>query len=143
MTVIDDTELAAGLKPAMSRLLKILRREIRKDASFSLTELSALGSIYKHAGLTPSELATREKVTNQSMSQILNKFEERGFILKTRSDEDRRKILITMTPKGKTFVKHKIHKKRAWLAEAIAQKTTESEQETLHKAIDILEKLAR
>jgi DNA-binding MarR family transcriptional regulator len=142
MANIENEKLAVDLKRTISRLIKIMRRETRKDASFSLTELSTLGSIYRHSEITPSELAAREKVTNQSMSQITKKLSNRGHIKKTRSKKDKRKMLITMTSQGRKFVELKAHKKREWLAKAIAEKTMQSEKEILQKAVEILKKLA-
>jgi DNA-binding MarR family transcriptional regulator len=114
---------------------------MRKDETFSLIELSTLGLIYRHSKITPSELAAREKVTNQSMSQIIKKLSNQGYIKKTRSKKDKRKMLLTITPGGSEYVELRVHKKREWLANAIIENTTQSEKEVLQKTVEILRKL--
>jgi DNA-binding MarR family transcriptional regulator len=69
----DVNEIAENLRVVISRLIKILRNEIKHDNLLSLTERSTLASIYQYSEILPSELAVMEKVTSQSMSQIINK----------------------------------------------------------------------
>lgn len=142
MAKFDDHEVAANLKMAMSRLLKVLRKNTNKEVQLSLTERSTLGLLYRHSEMIPSDLAAKEKVTNQSMSQIIKKLSGLGYIEKTPSKEDKRKALISITPEGRSFVDSYLHKKNEWLAQVIKEKTTEQEKEILSKAILILTKLA-
>ncbi len=69
----------------------------------SLTESSTLALIYQYSEILPSELAVMEKVTTQSMSQNINKLLELGYIKKTSSKTDKRKVIITSTTSGKKF----------------------------------------
>jgi len=141
MTLTDDNEIAANLRVAISRLVKILRSETRGDDLLSLTARSTLVLIYQSTGTLPSELALIEKVTNQSMSQIINKLLGLGLIKKTSSKADKRKVIITISIAGKKFVAAKRHEKQEWLARAINEKTTQKEKEVLTNAIKILTKL--
>ncbi len=141
MTLTDENEIAANLRVAISRLVKILRSETRGDELLSLTERSTLVLIYQSTGTLPSELALIEKVTNQSMSQIINKLVGLGLIKKTSSKADRRKVIITITKAGKKFVEIKRHEKQEWLAKAINEKATQKEKEILMNAIKVLTKL--
>jgi DNA-binding MarR family transcriptional regulator len=138
---VNSKELAMDLKRTMTRLVKIMRRRMGKDEPFSLTELSTLGSIRRQSGITPSELAAKEKVTNQSMSQIIKKLSDHGYIKKRRSQKDKRKMLLQITSGGREYVEHRLLKKREWLSKAIMEKTTQSERETLLKAVEVLRKL--
>ena len=141
MPEINDNELASGLRTAVSRLIKVIRSEVRHDELLSLTERSTLALIYQHSKMVPSELAFKEKVTSQSMSQIINKLVRVGFVKKTPSIEDKRKVIITITSKGKEFIELKRNKSQEWLARAISEKTTEAEKKQLMEAITILTKL--
>jgi DNA-binding MarR family transcriptional regulator len=91
--------------------------------------------------MLPSELAAKEKVTSQSMSQIIRKLELNGYIEKTPSTEDKRKVIITITSKGKEFIELKKNKSHEWLEKAISEKTSEAEKKILLSAITILTKL--
>jgi len=141
MSEINDNELASRLRISVSRLVKVMRSEVRHDESLSLTERSTLSMVYQHLKMLPSELAAKEKVTGQSMSQIINKLSQNGYLEKTPSLEDKRKVIITITSKGKEFIELKRSKSQEWLAKAISEKTTKAEKKTLMSAIIVLTKL--
>jgi DNA-binding MarR family transcriptional regulator len=141
MNHTDDNEIAEDLRVVISRLIKILRGEIKHDELLSLTERSTLALVYQYPKILPSELAVIEKVTNQSMSQIINKLLNHGYIKKTPSTNDKRKIIITITASGKKKVENKRQKTREWLAQSIFEKTTQKEKEVLVNAIKVLTKL--
>ncbi|MDP4239688.1 MAG: MarR family transcriptional regulator [Bacteroidota bacterium] len=138
---IAYNELAARLRVSVARLVKVMRSEVRRDEPLSLTERSTLSMVYQYSKMLPSELAIKEKVTSQSMSQIINKLSLLNYIEKTPSREDKRKVIITITPKGKEFIELKRNKSQEWLAKAISEKTTNAEREILASAITILSKL--
>jgi DNA-binding MarR family transcriptional regulator len=137
----DDAEIAANLSVVISRLVKILRKETKNEELLSLTERSTLGLVYKQGEMLPSELAAMEKVTTQSMSQIINKLSKAGYIKKTPSQKDKRKVILTITPAGKKFIDKNRHEKLEWLSKSIFEKTTQKEKEVLVNAIEVLTKL--
>jgi DNA-binding MarR family transcriptional regulator len=141
MKPVDDNEIAANLRIVIYRLLKILRNETRNDELFSLTERSTLSLIYQHAEMLPSELAAMERVTAQSMSQVINKLLKHGYIKKTPSGKDKRKVIITMATAGRKYIEHKRNEKQEWLSKAIFEKTSRKEKEVLVNAIKVLTKL--
>ena len=141
MKDINVNEIAENLRRVISRLLKILKNQTKNDELLSLTERSTLSSIYQYSEILPSELAKMEKVTAQSMSQIINKLLEHGFIKKTPSETDKRKVIITITATGEKNVEKRRLEKQEWLAQSILEKTTQKEKELLVNAIKVLAKL--
>jgi len=135
-------EIAENLRRVISRLLKILKNQTKNDELLSLTERFTLTSIYQYSEILPSELAVMEKVTAQSMSQIINKLLEHGFIKKTPSRTDKRKVIISITATGEKIVEKRRSEKQEWLAQSILEKTTQKEKELLVNAIKVLAKLA-
>lgn len=136
-----DIEIAAGMRTVIQRLIKVLRKQNINKEMLSLTERSSLGSLYQHGELLPSELAQKEKVTSQSMSQIINHLFKAGLINKTPSIEDKRKVKLTLSPAGKHYIEQLRQEKQEWLARAVCEKTTEKEKDVLKEAIAILAKL--
>lgn len=141
MNPTDNNEIAANLRVVISRLVKILRNETKNDEFLSLTERSTLAIVYQNVEVLPSELASIEKVTSQSMSQIINKLLKHSFLKKTSSKKDKRKVIITITSNGKKYIEKKRNEKQEWLAHSIFEKTTQREKEVLIKAIKVLTKL--
>ena len=138
---IRDLEIAASLRTVMHRLIKLLRRETRNEGQLSLTERSALGLLYPDKQLAPTDIARAEKVTTQSMSQVVNHLSELGFIDRTPSDDDRRKTLLSLTAAGRIRVEQARLEKQEWLAKALYEKATEAEKDVLKDALEIITKL--
>ncbi|HTJ10912.1 MAG TPA: MarR family transcriptional regulator [Dinghuibacter sp.] len=138
---LSDIELATGLRTQVSRLGKLLRRETRNDEQLSITERTTLSLIYDYGELLPGELAAMEKVTTQAMSQVLNRLLERGLIVRTTDEDDRRKVIVTLTDAGKKGVRQRLGEKEEWLTRTIAQKLNDREKKVLGEAIEVLIKL--
>jgi DNA-binding MarR family transcriptional regulator len=136
-----DMEIAASLRITLNRLVKIMRRETRNDGQLSLTERSTLGLLYPDVQLAPTDIARTEKVTTQSMSQVVNHLVELNFVTRTPSAEDGRKTLLSLTELGRARVEQARLEKQEWLAKALHQKVTESEKNLLIDALTILTKL--
>ena len=136
-----DIEVAAALRTAIHRLVKLLRRETHAESQLSLTERSVLGSLYTQGELAPSMLAQLEKVTTQSMSQIINHLFELDLIRKTPSGEDKRMVLLSLTDKGKLYVEDARNQKQEWLAHALHRKVSAGEKDILMEALKILTRI--
>jgi DNA-binding MarR family transcriptional regulator len=136
-----DAELAVGLRTTVSRLIKLLRRETRNDAQLSLTERATLGLLYPDNRLAPSDIARTEKVTTQSMSQVISHLAELNYIHRNPSEEDKRKVLLSLTAAGREYVEQLRRDKQEWLAGALRERTTPQEKATLAEALKIIDKL--
>jgi DNA-binding MarR family transcriptional regulator len=136
-----DIEVAGTLRTGIHRLVKLVRRETRNEAQLSLTERSAMGSLYPDRSLEPTHIARAENVTTQSMSQIINKLYKNGFIDKTASEEDKRKVLLSLTPAGRIYIEQLRQDKQEWLAKVLHERTTAEEKDLLMRALEVLSKL--
>jgi DNA-binding MarR family transcriptional regulator len=136
-----DIEVAAALRTVIHRLVKLLRRETHEKGPFSLTERSVMGSLYQLGDQPPSTLAQLEKVTSQSMSQIISHLDEAGMIHKTPSGEDKRKVLLSLSPAGRSYVEDARDRKQEWLAHALQRKVSPAEKDVLMESLKILTKI--
>ncbi len=100
-----------------------------------------MGSLYQLGEQPPSTLAQLEKVTSQSMSQIINNLDEAGMISKTPSGADKRKVLLSLSPAGRAYVEDARDRKQEWLAHALQEKVNDKEKEVLTEALKILIKI--
>ncbi|NLR66858.1 MarR family transcriptional regulator [Chitinophaga varians] len=139
---MDSFATASSLRLSISNLNKRLRKQVYSTEGFSLSELSTLSYVYQQGAMFPSELAELVKVKNQSMSQILNSLETGGLITRTQSPEDKRKMSVTITPKGKKMVEKTRHERDEWLAEAIEQTLSKEEKKLLTTVLPLLNKIA-
>jgi len=98
-----------------TKIAKIEEKTITKSSFSELTgkQMYYLEIISNLNNPTLSELAIELNLSKPSITAIVDKFEEKGFIRKVKSDEDRRVSHIHMAEKGKDIEKlhSKIHMK--------------------------------
>lgn len=136
-----NIEFAHDLRNAITRLIKKLRKESPSGQGLSLTERSTMALLQQHKTLLPGELAAMEMITGQSMSQVLNHLLEMGYIIRTVSQTDKRKINISLSGLGEETIAKYRHERDEWLARAISDVCTPEEQAVLKKAMALLSKL--
>ncbi|MET3879780.1 MarR family transcriptional regulator [Chitinophaga sp. OAE865] len=134
-------QLAAQLRPLLTRLVRKLRKLSPADEQLSQSERSVLVLLDQHDSLLSAELAVMEKMTPQSMGQLLQHLFQLGLISRTASPDDKRKINISLSAAGKERIL-KVRKERdEWLGKAIGEVCTKEEQAILQAAIGSLTKL--
>jgi DNA-binding MarR family transcriptional regulator len=136
-----DLQLASELRMVLTRLTKKLRSKSSTSNNLSLTERSTLALLDQHRELLPSELAAMEKITTQSMSQILNHLLELGLISRRISETDKRKAIITLSKAGQTILYKVRNERDEWLQKAMQETCTAKEQDMLRRALAPLTKL--
>jgi DNA-binding MarR family transcriptional regulator len=141
MASYNDLQLASELRTVVTRLIKKLRKKSATGMKLSLTERSTMALLDQHGALLPNELASMEKITNQSMSQILSHLSELGYINRRISKEDKRKSIITLSAKGAAVLKQVRSERDSWLYEAITKTCSAEETKILKKAMEPLKRL--
>jgi DNA-binding MarR family transcriptional regulator len=136
-----DLQLASDLRTVTTRLIKKLRSKSSVSGDLSLTERSTIGLLDQHKELLPNELASMEKITTQSMSQILNHLLELGYINRRISKTDKRKSIISLSKAGQNVLYKVRNERDEWLNKALQQTCSVKEQEILRRAITPLTKL--
>ena len=137
----SNLEFVSDLRTVVGRLIKKLRKESSTGQLLSLTERSTMSLLYQHKSMLPSELAATEKITNQSMSEILRHLSELGYIIRTASETDKRKVHISLSAEGEKTLLQVRNERDQWLAKAIAGTCTDKEREQLKQTIGILTKI--
>ncbi|MBH8557760.1 MarR family winged helix-turn-helix transcriptional regulator [Hymenobacter negativus] len=137
----DTLHLAAELRTVVSRLVKKLRSHSQTHSSLSLTERAVVKLLAQHGQLLPSELAAQEKVTTQSMSQILSHLAELGYITRQPSATDKRKVLISLSAAGEALIPAMQQETNEWLHQALQKTCSAQELASLREALPALTKL--
>jgi DNA-binding MarR family transcriptional regulator len=131
-------DLAGHLRHTIVRVARRLRQEAGGDLSPSLT--AALSTVERHGPLTPSELASRERIQRPTATRVLARLEQEGLIQRTADLYDRRSSLVAVTPKGSELLGELRTRKTAFLASRL-EGLTPDERDTLERAADILERV--
>jgi DNA-binding MarR family transcriptional regulator len=132
--------LPSQLRLAVMRLSRRLRQQSVGDITQS--QLSALSTV-EHTGPVPlGELADIERVAPPSMTRIAVGLEERGLVHRTVDATDRRVARVEITDAGRELLAETRTRRDAFLATRLAALSAE-EQDTLVRALPLLERLAR
>ncbi len=81
-------------------MLKCASSERLLRAGISTAQLHILYTLQRNGGMTMSQLAELLDVSLSSATGLIDRIEERGFVERTRVPEDRRVVVIHVTPTG-------------------------------------------
>ncbi|GII99176.1 MarR family transcriptional regulator [Sediminihabitans luteus] len=91
----------------LARHLDLARRSAFARGSLETWEFDVLSAL-RRAGepyrLSPGALITQTLVTSGTMTNRIDRLESRGLVERHRSPDDRRGVLVELTPEGRTAV---------------------------------------
>lgn len=128
------------MRVAVARLNRRLRAE-KPDNELSAGQFSALATIFRVGPLTLREISDLERITPPSMLRTVTTLVEAGYVERTASEEDGRKVLLSVTPHGLDLVKATRQRRDAWLSKRLV-KLTPAQRRMLTEATAILRELA-
>ena len=96
-----------GFEPTLPYLVKQVELAVRahldaavRPAGLTPLQYTAMTVLERHPGLTSARLARNSFVTAQSMADIINALLTRGLIERHRDPDDRRRLVLSLTPAG-------------------------------------------
>jgi len=102
-------------------------------------EMGVLGYLSFHDSAAPSDLAEKFNVTSSRIANTLKALERKGLILRDINPDDRRGIIVTITPAGRAFG---VERYREAIVDSEHQLSVLSEVER-ERLASLIEKLAR
>ncbi len=123
-------------------LARRLRREAQSDDR-SWARLQLLGAIERAGGAaTPTLLGESESLRSSNLAAALRELEASGLIARNPDADDRRKVRVSLTPKGHAVLHDNIIRRERWLAEAIDRSLSPEERALLFKAGELIDRVA-
>src|SRR5271169_1132759 len=143
---VSETELAQGLHRTLSKLFSILRRgdpSAGREAAGDLTlaQLSILFTLLDQGPIRMTDLAAHERVRTPTTTVAIRRLERIGLVKRSRDPSDLRAVLVDITPRGLAVHRESLTNRIGSLSVLLSQ-LSESELETLTKALAPLERLA-
>jgi DNA-binding MarR family transcriptional regulator len=74
--------------------------DLLRDSGVTALQYTALTVLARRDGLTSAELARNSFVTPQAMADLVTALERGAFILRRRNPDNRRQLLISLTPEA-------------------------------------------
>jgi len=99
----DNHAVARSMNAVRSivRALRINTRAIELKMGISLAQLFVLQQLAERSAASLNELADRTATHQSSVSVVVRRLVERGFVSRTSSTTDKRRIEIELTPEGR------------------------------------------
>jgi DNA-binding MarR family transcriptional regulator len=79
--------------------------EIVKPAGLTALQYTALTVLERHPNLTSAQLARNSFVTAQAMADMISTLQEQGLIERHRDEQDRRRLVLALTPAGRRLLR--------------------------------------
>jgi DNA-binding MarR family transcriptional regulator len=140
--VKDSLALADQLRPALHRLYRKLRRE-GGNVDTPLLQNLLLAVILEHPGIGVGDLARMENLRGPTISARINRMATAGLVARTAGDpEDRRRVGLVVTEKGRTAIEALRRRRRDWLALQLT-KLSPTARQAIRNAIAPLSEIGR
>lgn len=97
-------ELALAVRDLVLAVEGYRIRLARETLGVGATEMIALGTVLVEGPRTPSQLARKLGITTASATELLDRLEGAGLVKRGPHPTDRRKLLISLTPRAEQAV---------------------------------------
>lgn len=97
-------QLGLAFKRAMVAMRKLRGRETHRPGQISYAQYGLLFGLARTSELSARELADQTDLTPATVAQMLEHLEAAGLVKRTRSKQDRRVVLSSLTERGATVV---------------------------------------
>ena len=137
-----NDELAGLLMETVPRIMGDLRRRILETsrAELTLPQLMAMRAVSHRESVTVGGLAEHLGVGRSAASKIAQSLVVKGLLVRAPAADDRRQVLLAMSPKAKAGWKAMREEGRALLAKRLADLTA-AERDALAKGLRGLQRV--
>jgi DNA-binding MarR family transcriptional regulator len=97
-TTLQDQILVALRR--ITRAIDLRSRTLLQDYGLTAPQLATLNTIARLKSVTVGDIAKEIHLGKPTVTGILNRLERRRLIQRTRGDQDRRSVVVSLTPEG-------------------------------------------
>src|SRR4051794_8066142 len=107
------TSVAAHLRVVVARTARRLRQEA--GTALRPSQPAARASVERRGPLTPSELASLERIQRPTATRVISRLEEAGLVERAADPADGRSCLVAITEEGTELLERVRTRKDAFL----------------------------
>jgi DNA-binding MarR family transcriptional regulator len=111
-------------------------------AHVSVSEAHALTVLADQGGISQSELARHLELTKSTVSRLVGLLEQRGWVVRRSADDDARRRIVELTPKGRQLATEIAERRQDRLARLLDH-IPEHDRGAVLDALDTLAEAAR
>ena len=133
-----DQRLVGGLRLVVGRLARRLRQQAHGEVTPSMH--SALVSVERLQPVPLGELAAVEQVQPPTITKLVAKLEDLGYVVREVDARDRRIVRVRLSPEGVRHLAQSRKRKDAYLAQRL-RRLDPADRALLSRALPVLERL--
>lgn len=126
----------------VEKTLKHGMRRTFEDVGLTMPQCLVIGALIKSGEMKISELSSKVKLSNSTVSGIIDRLENQGMVVRTRSEKDRRTVYVKTTKKVEDIHKG-IHKKVEESFENLLSSGTDEEMGKIIEGMSILNRILK
>lgn len=99
-----DAQITSEALKAIRRILRAAEQGTRRlaaETGLTPSQLLVLKEIERTDETTPGAIASSLQFNHATVTNIVDKLEQRDFVLRRRAERDRRQMLLSVTPEGR------------------------------------------
>ncbi len=124
--IIELMELGYKFRELMFKLNPTLFR-----SELTITQLTALQYICHIPNITLKELAEKLIIAQSSASELVDRLVKMKYVERKISPEDRRKVILSLSSKGKKFIEQHIEENKSFFEKILKQMPIQEQREYL------------
>lgn len=126
-----DNQICFPLYAASREIIKLYKPYLDK-ISLTYTQYLAMLVLWEQGSVNVKELGTKLYLDSGTLSSVLKKLEEKGYVTRARSKADERNLIIQITPEGTALQSY-----AARIPEQVAQEVAleREESEVLYRLL--------
>lgn len=138
---VDEVREGVRVVKVMKKVMNIFKQ--RMGGCFKKMNLTApqgmlIGTLSRYGEMKVSDLSDRLGLSNSTVSGIIDRLENQGFVERTRSAEDRRVVYVNVTDMCKKNFKEQ-HEDINKMFQDMLNKATPEELDIIYKGLNTLE----
>ena len=126
-------------------LIKKVGRHVLKDFNITPAQFEVLQKLYFKGSMRMSDMSNELGVAKSTITGIVKGLEEKGYVGKRRSSDDRRVVLLSITSEGEKVIHSVIKRRQVFVGEMEKQMDDETRaglMETLRRFSEIVRREA-
>ncbi|WP_427338916.1 MarR family winged helix-turn-helix transcriptional regulator [Caloranaerobacter sp. DY30410] len=137
MRKLNNVEAIEKYLRKIDCIIKKKGREILKDYNITGPQFNALQYLIREGNLTIGEISERLALAYSTITDLVDRMEKNGLVVRVRDDKDRRVVRIKVLDKGFEILQKVLNRRIDYL-EKMLSSFTEEEKQSLVKSLEKL-----
>jgi DNA-binding MarR family transcriptional regulator len=116
-------QCARVVMETVPQVMRAIREEMRRQGAplLSLPQLRTLAYLHRNPGSCLFHLAKHLGVARPTASTIVERLVRRGMVTRADNPEERRRVVLTLTPLGARYLRRARESTQSWMATALSR----------------------